>query len=56
MEIERRPGAGSPSAPLRLVIYRRVRLSTFGRVRSAGFALLASFDDPIPNPGRRAEG
>lgn len=63
----------------RLVAYRRVRLSTFGRVREAGFALLATFDrphftlvladlseltlarlqrcfdDPIPNPGRRAE-
>lgn len=26
--------------------YRRVRLSTFGRVREAGFALLATFDHP----------
>ncbi|HUP69360.1 MAG TPA: hypothetical protein VM142_06045 [Acidimicrobiales bacterium] len=26
--------------------YRRVRLSTFGRVRRAGFALLATFDHP----------
>ncbi len=63
----------------RLASYRRVRLSTFGRIREAGFALLATFDrphftlvladlsevtlarldrcfdDPIPNPGRRAE-
>ncbi|MBL8777016.1 MAG: hypothetical protein JNK12_13825 [Acidimicrobiales bacterium] len=30
----------------RLVGYRRVRLSTFGRVREAGFALLATFDQP----------
>ena len=26
--------------------YRRVRLSTFGRLREAGFALLATFDHP----------
>ena len=30
----------------RIVSYRRVRLSTFGRVRGAGFALLATFDLP----------
>ncbi len=30
----------------RVANYRRVRLSTFGRVREAGFALLASFDHP----------
>lgn len=30
----------------RLTSYRRVRLSTFGRIRDAGFALLASFDHP----------
>ena len=30
----------------RIVGYRRVRLSTFGRVRSGGFALLATFDHP----------
>jgi len=30
----------------RLAGYRQVRLSTFGRVRSAGFALLATFDRP----------
>jgi len=30
----------------RVVGYRRVRLSTFGRVRVAGFALLATFDRP----------
>jgi hypothetical protein len=30
----------------RLAGYRRVRLSTFGRVRSAGFAVLATFDRP----------
>lgn len=30
----------------RLVTYRRVRLSTFGRVRAAGFALVATFDRP----------
>lgn len=64
----------------RIASYRRVRLSSFGRVREAGFALLATFDhphftlvladlseltlarldrcfdDPIPNPGRPAEG
>jgi len=28
----------------RIASYRRVRLSTFGRVRAAGFALLATFD------------
>lgn len=30
----------------RLAAYRRVRLSTFGRVRSAGFAVLATFGQP----------
>lgn len=30
----------------RIVGYRRIRLSTFGRVRGAGFALLATFDHP----------
>lgn len=30
----------------RVVGYRQVRLSTFGRVRAAGFALLATFDHP----------
>ena len=30
----------------RVVGYRRVRLSTFGRLREAGFALLATFDAP----------
>lgn len=30
----------------RVSSYRRVRLSTFGRVREAGFALLATFDHP----------
>lgn len=30
----------------RVAAYRRVRLSTFGRVRGAGFALLATFDAP----------
>jgi hypothetical protein len=30
----------------RVVNYRQVRLSTFGRVRAAGFALLATFDHP----------
>ncbi|MGB6059030.1 MAG: hypothetical protein WBF71_12300 [Microthrixaceae bacterium] len=30
----------------RLVSYRKVRLSTFGRVREAGFALLPTFDHP----------
>ena len=30
----------------RIARYRHVRLSTFGRVRSAGFALLATFDHP----------
>lgn len=30
----------------RLAGYRHVRLSTFGRVRGAGFALLATFDRP----------
>lgn len=30
----------------RLATYRRVRLSTFGRARDAGFALLATFDRP----------
>lgn len=30
----------------RFAAYRHIRLSTFGRLRSAGFALLASFDRP----------
>ncbi len=30
----------------RIAGYRRIRLSTFGRLRGAGFALLASFDHP----------
>lgn len=30
----------------RIAGYRRVRLSTFGRLRGAGFALLATFDHP----------
>ena len=30
----------------RVVNYRQVRLSTFGRLRAAGFALLATFDHP----------
>lgn len=30
----------------RIAGYRRIRLSTFGRVRGAGFALLATFDHP----------
>jgi hypothetical protein len=30
----------------RIASYRRVRLSTFGRVRETGFALLATFDHP----------
>ena len=30
----------------RLGRYRQVRLSTFGRLRSAGFALIATFDAP----------
>jgi hypothetical protein len=30
----------------RIANYRRIRLSTFGRVREAGFALLATFDHP----------
>ncbi|MCC5952808.1 MAG: hypothetical protein JJU45_12015 [Acidimicrobiia bacterium] len=30
----------------RVAAYRRVRLSTFGLVREAGFALLATFDAP----------
>lgn len=30
----------------RIFGYRQIRLSTFGRLRSAGFALLASFDHP----------
>jgi hypothetical protein len=30
----------------RLANYRQVRLSTFGRLRVAGFALLATFDAP----------
>jgi len=30
----------------RIAGYRRVRLSTFGRVRTGGFALLATFDHP----------
>jgi hypothetical protein len=30
----------------RLAQYRQIRLSTFGRLRAAGFALLATFDRP----------
>lgn len=30
----------------RIAGYRRVRLSTFGRLREAGFAVLATFDHP----------
>ena len=30
----------------RLAGYRQIRLSTFGRLRDAGFALLASFEHP----------
>ena len=30
----------------RILAYRQVRLSTFGRLRTAGFALLATFDHP----------
>ena len=30
----------------RVAGYRQIRLSTFGRLRSAGFALLATFDHP----------
>lgn len=30
----------------RVVTYRQVRLSTFGTIRGAGFALLATFDRP----------
>lgn len=30
----------------RLMPYRQVRLSTFGRLHSAGFAVLATFDSP----------
>jgi hypothetical protein len=30
----------------RLANYRQIRLSTFGRLRTAGFALLATFDNP----------
>lgn len=30
----------------RIVSYRQVRLSTFGRLRTAGFAALATFDHP----------
>lgn len=30
----------------RIANYRRVRLSAFGRIRGAGFALLATFDHP----------
>lgn len=30
----------------RLANYRQIRLSTFGRLRSSGFALLATFDTP----------
>lgn len=30
----------------RIARYRQIRLSTFGRTRSAGFALLATFDYP----------
>ncbi len=30
----------------RIIGYRQIRLSTFGRLRSGGFALLATFDHP----------
>ena len=30
----------------RIATYRQIRLSSFGRLRTAGFALLASFDHP----------
>jgi len=30
----------------RIAGYRQIRLSTFGRLRAAGFALLATFDHP----------
>lgn len=30
----------------RIVGYRQIRLSTFGRLRTTGFALLATFDHP----------
>lgn len=30
----------------RIASYRQIRLSTFGRLRAAGFALLATFDRP----------
>lgn len=30
----------------RIASYRQIRLSTFGRLRGAGFAMLASFDHP----------
>jgi hypothetical protein len=30
----------------RIAGYRQIRLSTFGRVRAGGFALLATFDHP----------
>ena len=30
----------------RLAQYRQIRLSTFGRVQTAGFALVATFDHP----------
>jgi len=30
----------------RIVSYRRVRLSTFGRLRAASFVVLAAFDHP----------
>jgi hypothetical protein len=30
----------------RLAPYRQIRLSTFGRLHTAGFALLATFDSP----------
>ncbi len=30
----------------RIATYRQIRLSTFGRLRNAGFALLATFDNP----------
>jgi len=30
----------------RIVSYRQIRLSSFGRLRSAGFTLLATFDHP----------
>jgi hypothetical protein len=58
MQISNQHGCGRPSVSLATANggrvpprfwragYRRIRLSTFGCVRGAGFALLASFDHP----------